>query len=84
MIIYAVNHGYTRQDDYYTDHGATLAFATGTRTEPTGHTNASLSAVAFAPSDLDVSSKNAAAEKGRTEKLSLKLSSSSSLGVEQV
>ncbi|KAH9893195.1 hypothetical protein C8Q73DRAFT_522510 [Cubamyces lactineus] len=84
MIIYAVNHGYTRRDDYYTDHGATLAFATGTRTEPTGHTNASLSAVAFAPSDLDVSSKNAAAEKGRTEKLSLKLSSSSSLGVEQV
>ena len=82
MIIYAVNHGYTQRDDYYTGHGTTLAFAT--RTEPTGHTNTSLSAVVFAPSDLDMASKNVAAEKGRAEKLSLKPSSSSSLGYEQV
>ena len=84
MIIYAVNHGYTQRDDYYTGNGTTLAFATRTRTEPTGHTNTSLSAVVFAPSDLDMASKDAAAEKGRAEKLSLKPSSSSSLGYEQV
>ncbi|KAI0664486.1 hypothetical protein C8Q70DRAFT_1049959 [Cubamyces menziesii] len=85
MIIYAVNKGFTQRDNYYTSHKTTLAFATRSGTEPTAHTNTSLSAVVFAPSDLDMPSKKAAAEKARmTEKLQLKRSPESSLADEQV
>ncbi|KAI0332758.1 hypothetical protein GY45DRAFT_1320671 [Cubamyces sp. BRFM 1775] len=84
MIIYAVNNGFTQRDDYYTSHKTTLAFATQTDNEMTAHTNTSLSAVVFAPSDEAMAAKKANPERGVMGELTLKRSPSSSFTESQV
>ncbi|RPD64453.1 hypothetical protein L226DRAFT_533713 [Lentinus tigrinus ALCF2SS1-7] len=61
-IVYAVNNGFTNQDDYYTSRGprSTLVFGSrfATATEPTAYDNRSLSTVGFAsPSPDDVTKR---------------------------
>ncbi|KAI0793861.1 hypothetical protein C8Q74DRAFT_1194063 [Fomes fomentarius] len=89
-IVYAVNNGFTQNDDYFTSGAAksTLIFHSrsrlGTATEPTAHgddtDNTSLSTVGFAPADEPMPAKERrkrhrkAQESVEEEKIELELS----------